>query len=157
LSGILLGLKINGWSSVPVIAAETIGAESFNLAMEKGKPTVLAGGITSIAKSLGSTIASSTAVQLSKAHPGKVYPVKVTDKAATDACLKFADQQRCLVEPACGAALAAGAYDPKGIRSALEGIISKDKRSVHDVVVIACGGNSVNREMLEKWRTDFGL
>jgi L-serine/L-threonine ammonia-lyase len=145
LSGILKGLKNNAWSSVPVIAAETFGAESFNLAMEKGEPTVLEGGITSIAKSLGSTIASSTAVELSKAHPGKVYPVKVTDKAAVDACLKFADHQRCLVEPACGAALAAGAYDPSGVTSALEAVLLKDKSTTHDVVVIACGGNSVNR------------
>ena len=65
LCGILKGLQNNEWSEVPVIAAETFGAESFHVAMEEGEPVELIGGITSIAKSLGSVLASPTAVSLS--------------------------------------------------------------------------------------------
>lgn len=36
LCGVLLGLKRNGWESVPVIAVETQGAESFHKGMEAG-------------------------------------------------------------------------------------------------------------------------
>lgn len=48
LLGVLVGLKRNGWESVPVIAVETLGAESFHKGMEAGKPVRLEGGITSV-------------------------------------------------------------------------------------------------------------
>jgi L-serine/L-threonine ammonia-lyase len=97
---------------------------------------------------------SPTAIKLSKAHPGTVVTVQVTDAAAVDACCKFADDQRCLVEPACGAALAAGSYDPiavsKGLVSVLDSINPSDTEK--NIVIVACGGNCVNRSLMEQWK-----
>jgi L-serine/L-threonine ammonia-lyase len=56
-----------------------------------------------------------------------------------DACLRFADDHRVLVEPACGAALAAAYLRAPAIAD-------------HDpIVIIVCGGVGVTRELLQQW------
>jgi L-serine/L-threonine ammonia-lyase len=59
--------------------------------------------ITSIAKSLGSKKICEAAFNWRKKH--NVIPVVVTDDMAVNACKRFLDDMRCLVEPACGAGL----------------------------------------------------
>jgi L-serine/L-threonine ammonia-lyase len=68
-----------------------------------------------------------------------VTPWVVSDRAALRACLRFADDHRVLVEPACGAALAT-IYD----RAA-------PLLGVGAIVVIVCGGAGVNLPLLEEW------
>ena len=123
LCGILKGLERNGWGSVPVVAAETEGASSFALGLQQNEPTALPDGCNSIAKSLCVVKCSPTAIQLSKAHAGGVVPVQISDANAVDACCKFADDQRCIVEPACGTALAAGSYDTACVANGLSRVI----------------------------------
>ena len=123
LCGVLIGLRRNGWENVHVVATETRGADSFATAMRAGKPVSLPGGITSIAKSLGATTVSANAVAMSLEHPGGVTPVVVPDAAAVRACCLFADDHRCLVEPACGAALAGAAYDRDGVNAGVGGAV----------------------------------
>jgi L-serine/L-threonine ammonia-lyase len=165
LCGVLLGLQRNGWESVPVVAVETQGAESFHRGMAAGKPVRLEGGITSIAKSLGATIVSPNAIKMSQLHPGTVTSIVVSDAAAVNACCQFADDQRCMVEPACGAALAGAAYDAEGVAlgvaKLLEASVASDdadkkqegeqKQVTKNVIVIACGGNIVSRDMMDSW------
>jgi L-serine/L-threonine ammonia-lyase len=58
LQGILLGLEDVGWEKkVPVVVAETAGAESLATSLKSGKLVTLP-GISSIAKSLGATTVS---------------------------------------------------------------------------------------------------
>ena len=57
LSGVSRGMKRAGWDHVPIVAMETHGAKSFNLAMEAGKPVKLE-KLTSIAKTLGKLVHS---------------------------------------------------------------------------------------------------
>ncbi len=78
------------------------------------------------------------ALEWTHRHP--IIPWVVSDRSAVEACLRFADDHRILVEPACGAALAAG-YERA---NALEGRAP--------VVIIVCGGAGVNREQMERWR-----
>ena len=172
LCGVLIGLQRNGWEDVHVVAVETKGAHSFAAAMDAGMPVSLPGGITSIAKSLGATTASASAVRMSKEHPGGVTPVVVSDAAAVRACCLFADDHRCLVEPACGAALAGAAYDRDGVLAGVAKVVcangllttavhtageangkapAQKAGGIHHVVVIACGGNIVSRRMLDEW------
>ena len=144
-----------------VVAVETKGADSFATAMAAGEPVRLPGGITSIAKSLGATTASASAVKMSQEHPGGVTPVVVSDAAAVRACCLFADDHRCLVEPACGAALAGAAYDRDGVIAGVGDVVraraaggASDMATgeeVRHVVAIACGGNIVTRRMLDDW------
>lgn len=72
LLGILKGLKKNNWETIPVLAMETRGAESFNASINAGKLVEL-DDISSIAKSLGSKQVAQAALDESLKHPGKVY------------------------------------------------------------------------------------
>lgn len=62
------------------------------------------------------------------------------------------DDHRVLVPPACGAALA-GLYSP----SVLESVATKLPHPLHHVVAILCGGNGVNLETIQQWKTTYNL
>jgi L-serine/L-threonine ammonia-lyase len=140
LAGIVEGLRRNGCAQVPVIAAETEGAASFAAARAAGTPVTLP-AITSIATSLGAKRVADRVVQLSREHP--IESVVVGDAQAVAACTRFADAMRVLVEPACGAALAA-----------LDAPASRPFRSP---LVEVCGGAGVTPARLAGWRTQLGL
>lgn len=105
LCGVLEGLHRNGLAQVPVLAVETAGAASYAAALAAGKPVALA-AIDTVATSLGARRVAQAAVDWSLRHD--IRSVVVSDADAVDACVRFADDLRCLVEPACGAALAVG-------------------------------------------------
>jgi L-serine/L-threonine ammonia-lyase len=132
-----------GWSDVPILAVETEGAASFSGAVRAGELITL-DMISTIAVTLGAKRVTPRALELAQQH--EIIPWLVTDRQALDACLRFADDHRVLVEPACGAALAAG-YDRAEPLS--EFTLSSLQRE--PIVFIVCGGAGVNREMLEKW------
>ena len=100
--------------------------------------------IDSVATSLGA-LAVSTQTLKSPVH---VESIVVSDREAIESCLKFADDHRSLVEPACGAALSA-LYSPR-VR---EIISSKYK----NVVCVVCGGSAVNLGLMNQWKQDFSL
>ncbi len=139
LCGLLQGLHHVGWVDVPVLAVETEGAASFAASVKAGELVTL-GSITSVATSLGARRIASEALEWTRRH--EIIPWVVSDRDAVDACLRFADDHRVLVEPACGASLAA-LYQRA---EPLEGLDS--------VVVIVCGGAGVTRELLQQWDRD---
>ncbi|MBI5649925.1 MAG: pyridoxal-phosphate dependent enzyme [Chloroflexi bacterium] len=138
LCGVVEGMRALDWRDVPVIAVETQGAASFAAALRAGELVTL-DRITSLATTLGARRVAPRALELARAHP--IISHVVSDHAAVQACLRFADDQRVLVEPACGAALAAG-YD----RAA-----PLLKRA--PIVFIVCGGAGVTRDLLEQWKS----
>jgi L-serine/L-threonine ammonia-lyase len=127
----------HGWTDVPVIAAETTGAASLARSMEAGKSVEL-DAITSIATSLGARRVCDKALEWTARHP--VRSAVVSDRAAIDACHRFLDDHRLVVEPACGAALAV-VYEEL---PEVEGFDS--------VLVIVCGGVTASVEQLNAWR-----
>jgi L-serine/L-threonine ammonia-lyase len=138
LCGVAEGLQRHGWSDVPIIAVETRGADSFSQSVAAGSRVELA-AITSIATSLGARQVCARALEWARRHP--IHPVVVSDGAAVRACLTFLDDHRILVEPACGAALAA-VYDPTPQLEPFESIL-----------VIVCGGATATVEQLLRWNT----
>ena len=56
-----------------------------------------------------------------------------------------------MVEPACGAALAGAAYDSEGVSSGVKVLLNNGGEGTKNVVVIACGGNIVSRDMMHEW------
>jgi L-serine/L-threonine ammonia-lyase len=140
LCGVLEGLHRVGWRDVPVVAVETHGAASFAAALRVGAPVDI-GAITSIATTLGARRVCERAVEWSRKH--RVESVVVDDRAAVDACLRFADDHRILVEPACGAALAAAYFRAKPLEQA------------RSVVVVACGGAGATPEDLMRWNASL--
>ena len=138
LCGVLEGMAAVGWGDVPVLAAETEGAASFAAAMAAGRPVALP-GIESVAKSLGARTVSPTVVERAKAMD--VRPWVVSDAQAVGACLRFLDDHRLMVEPACGAALAA-AYERAPVAGSL--------------LIVVCGGAVIRREDLNRWAAELG-
>jgi L-serine/L-threonine ammonia-lyase len=136
LAGVMEGLARNGWADVPVLAVETHGAASLHAAMQAGKPTAL-DAVTSIATSLGARQVCAKAFELSQG--GKVHSLLVSDPQAVDACSRFLDDHRLLVEPACGAALAVAYAMP-------EALVPFNK-----VLIIVCGGATASADNLRQW------
>jgi L-serine/L-threonine ammonia-lyase len=104
LAGVLAGLRARGWNDTAVLAAETEGAASLAAAVAAGRPVTL-DRLTSVARSLGAPRVAQGVFDLVAA--ANVTPWVVSDAAAVDACRRFLDDHRMLVEPACGAALSA--------------------------------------------------
>ena len=136
LCGVLEGMHAVGWTDVPVLAVETHGAASLHAAMKAGEPVDI-GRIDSIAITLGARRVCERALRWTREHP--VTSWLCSDRQAVDACLRFADDHRIVVEPACGAALAA-AY---GRAPALQGAAS--------LLVIGCGGAGATPADLVRW------
>jgi L-serine/L-threonine ammonia-lyase len=136
LCGVVEGLRRNGWGHVPVVAVETVGADSLAQSMQAGQRIELP-AITSIATSLGARRVSEQAFAWSQEHA--ITSRVVTDKVAVDASLRFLDDHRVLVEPACGAALAL-AYDAQQALA-----------QYRNIVVIACGGVTATLAQLHAW------
>jgi L-serine/L-threonine ammonia-lyase len=137
LCGVIEGLRRNGWHTVPVVAVETEGADSLAQAIAAGRPVELP-AITSIATSLGARRVAERAFEWTREH--EVHSVVVSDAQAVQACLDFAREQRVIVEPACGAALAAAVQAE-----------AAPLREARDVLVIVCGGVVATYEQLQAW------
>jgi L-serine/L-threonine ammonia-lyase len=137
LAGVSEGLARNGLQDIPIIAAETEGAASLAASVTSGKLVELP-GITSIATSLGARRVCQRAFEITQDRP--VDCVVVDDRAAVDACLRFLDDHRTLVEPACGAALAV-AYTHADRLARFE-----------RVLMIVCGGATATLAQLQAWQ-----
>ncbi|RJG08160.1 pyridoxal-phosphate dependent enzyme [Noviherbaspirillum cavernae] len=142
LCGVLQGLHRNGLAHVPVIAAETEGAASLHAAIQADALVTLP-AISSIATTLGAKRVAQAAFDWTRKHD--VRSVTVTDAQAVDACLRFADDMRVLVEPACGAALAV-AYQNLPELAAFQ-----------RPMIVVCGGIGVDFAKLAAWKTRFDL
>ena len=140
LCGIVEGLHDVNWSDVPVLAVETEGAASFAASVKAGH-LVTIDRIATVATTLGARTVAAAALAWTQRHT--IIPWTVTDRAAVQACLRFADDHRVLVEPACGAALSCG-YDRA---QPLEGL--------GPVIFIVCGGAGVSLKLLDEWKKNF--
>src|SRR5574341_156240 len=136
LCGVIEGSYRNNWQNIPVIAVETEGADSFAKSVLAG-PRIELPAITSLATSLGARQICERAFNWSKQHP--VQNVVVSDKVAVSACERFIVDQRIVVEPACGAALA----------TAYEHIAEIEK--FKSILIIVCGGAATSIEQLRQW------
>jgi L-serine/L-threonine ammonia-lyase len=136
LAGVLTGLERHGRTDCRVIACETEGAASFHAALQAGHPVEI-DAITSVAKSLGALCVAKWPVDAIRRFPHAC--VVLPDSDALAAVVRFADEFRQLVEPACGVSLAAAYLDHGSLADA------------RDVVVIVCGGISVSVQQLASW------
>ena len=130
LQGMLTGLDRQGWQDTAVLAVETEGAASFGAALQAGHPVTLP-AMKTIANSLASARVCDAVVQSALSHT--VRSALVSDAQALSVCQRFAHDHRILVEPACGAALAALYETPQAVGDA------------RVVLVVVCGGVGVVR------------
>lgn len=140
LCGIIQGLHEADWGDIPVFTAETRGAASLAESIKAGKLMTLE-KIDTIALSLGARRVAEQAFAWTQKHP--IVPCIVNDAQTVNAMLQFLNDQRVLVEPACGAALAL-AYDK-----------NPDLMSHEKILIIVCGGCGIDLDLLEQWKLDF--
>lgn len=139
LSGVVEGLQRHHLD-IPVLAVETLGASSFAQSVAVGQRVALP-TIASVATSLGARQVSEHAFALTSKYP--IDCAVVSDLQAVDACLRFLDDHRIMVEPACGASLAA-IYD--------------NLEQIHgwmNIMVIVCGGVTSTPEQLQVWKQNL--
>lgn len=136
LSGVVDGLRRNGWPDVPVVAVETEGAASFRAAVKAGRAVELE-RITSVATSLGARRVCEQAVRWSREH--EVGSVVLSDRSALLACERFLADHRMLVEPACGVSLAA----------AYENVPELERFGT--VLIVVCGGATATVDQIRGW------
>lgn len=123
--GILQGMQECNWKDVPLIAVETLGADSFSQSIKADKLITL-DKMTSKATSLGAKRVASRLLQWT--HERDVRSVVVTDIEAEEGARAFAKDKRILVELSAGAALS--------IAYANNPIIQEFKT----ILVVVCGG-----------------
>ncbi|XP_026211565.1 serine dehydratase-like [Anabas testudineus] len=143
LCGVIQGMKDVGWMDVPIVALETVGADCFNAAIKAGSIVTL-DDITSEAKCLGAKTVCRKAFEYSQCSELTIISEVVTDQQALRAIETFLDEERVLVEMACGAALAA-VYSGLIRRLQDEGRLPTQ---LGPLLVVVCGGSSINMEQL---------
>lgn len=138
LCGVIEGLRRHDSTSVPIVAVETEGTASLAASLRAERLTTIE-QITGVARSLGAKTVAQKAYEWSREY--RVRSVVVTDTEAIDACLHFADDHKCLVEPACGASLSV-VYRHHPLLEYAERI-----------VVVVCGGIGIDMETMQQWRS----
>ncbi|KAL8787805.1 MAG: hypothetical protein Q9213_001992 [Squamulea squamosa] len=149
LCGVLLGLErqYHPWiRNCKVLALETEGCESLNKALLQGELITLP-KITTIANSLGATRVAQKAFDLAQKH--NVVSAVLSDAEAAMGCWRFADDERIMVEAACGVNVAV-CYDGR-LKKLLPGLTPESK-----VVIVVCGGSNVTLETLIAYREEYG-
>ena len=147
LCGILTGLlRRPETPKTIVVAVETSGAASFAAAVAAGK-LVTIDEISSIAKSLGAKRVSEGTLRLrDKYGTDLVRSLVVTDAMAVNAVDRYFKESGYLVEPACGATLAA-VYYPDILKAIVPELTFEST-----VIVEVCGGFQVSHSLLELWK-----
>ncbi len=134
LSGVAAGLKKHGLAHIPIYAVETQGTASLHASIV-AKQHVELDQVSGIATTLAAKKVCQNAFEVSQEL--EVRSLVVSDQDTVDACLKFVDDNRILVEPACGATLSV-LYDQ-----------AIQFKPADQVLVIVCGGAGITLETLQ--------
>jgi len=149
LNGVVEGLEAVGWDEVDIFALETAGADSLAASLKAGKLTALP-GITSQATSLGAVKVAQRCYDYASAPSSRIRSIVLSDAEAAMGCWRLADDERLMVELACGVNVAL-CYEGR-----LEKALGRKVERSEKVVVVLCGGSNVTVGMLQGWKEDFG-
>jgi L-serine/L-threonine ammonia-lyase len=129
-----------------VLAMETAGAESLSAALQ-AKELITLDKITSQATSLGCARVTEKTFKLGQRS--NVRSVVLPDAEAAMGCWRLADDERIMVELACGINVAL-CYDGR-----LEKALGRPVKPEDKVVIVLCGGSNVTSRMLCEWRNEY--
>lgn len=146
INGICQAMDSLNMTKTTILAMETAGAESLHAALE-AKEVITLPKITSQATSLG--CARVTDATFKYAQRGNVRSIVLPDAEAAMGCWRLADDERIMVELACGINVAL-CYDGR-----LEKALGRPVRPEDKVVIVLCGGSNVTSKMLCDWRNEY--
>ena len=149
-NGIVEGLERldDKWKDTTVLAVETKGAESLAASLEQGQHISLT-AITSLATSLGALKVADKTYELASSRR-QVKSVVLSDEEAAMGCWRLADDERLIVELACGVNVAL-CYGGR-LEKALGRAVGKQEK----VVIVLCGGSAVTIDQIAEFKRDFG-
>jgi len=146
INGICQAMDDMRMESTTILAMETAGADSLATSLH-ARELVTLDKITSQATSLG--CARVTPETFAFAQRKNVRSVVLLDAEAAMGCWRLADDERIMVELACGINVAL-CYDGR-----LEKALGRPVRPEDKVVVVLCGGSNVTSKMLCEWRSEY--
>lgn len=146
INGICQAMDDINMTTPTVLAVETAGAESLAASMS-AKEVITLPKITSKATSLGCARVTDATFKYSQRN--NVRSVVLPDGVAAMGCWRLADDERMMVELACGVNVAL-CYDGR-LEKALGRPVKKDDK----VVIVLCGGSNVTSGMLCDWREEY--
>ena len=147
LAGVMRGLDRHDLGhTTQVLAMETQGADSLSQSVEKGELVTLP-AITSKAGSLGARTVCQQALKVGLRD--NVRPCVLKDEEAGMACVRFADDERIMLELACGINVAT-CYNGR-----LKEFVPSLRKETNAVIIV-CGGSNINGDMLHDYKKDWG-
>ncbi|KAI1733643.1 tryptophan synthase beta subunit-like PLP-dependent enzyme [Xylaria scruposa] len=178
LNGVMEGVERNYAAAAAasdrrptVLALETEGAASLAASVRAGSHVTLP-AITSIATTLGAPRVSERTYRWAetcgatlftpKSTPGGIQSKRlisavVSDADAVEACARFLDDARLLVEVSCGATIASAYRAETLLRPALAPDADDESWARMNIVLVVCGGSNISMDMLAKYRVKFGV
>jgi L-serine/L-threonine ammonia-lyase len=157
-AGLMQGLERHGRlqggqrKGIKVMAMETEGADSLSYSLKKRELSRL-GAITSIATSLGATQVAKKAFEWGQ-RP-EVTSCVFSDAEAAMGSVNFADDERILIEAACGVSTAPAYNDT--LHTLLFPELSDAEFKNLNIVIVVCGGSNVTLQILEGYRQKYGM
>lgn len=146
INGICQSLDDLNMTSPTILAVETAGAESLAASLHANQLITMP-KITSKATSLGCARVTDKTYEYSQR--GNVRSVVLSDGVAAMGCWRLADDERMMVELACGVNVAL-CYDGR-----LEKALGRPVKPDDKVVIVLCGGSNVTSGMLCEWRAEY--
>ncbi|KAF2099218.1 tryptophan synthase beta subunit-like PLP-dependent enzyme [Rhizodiscina lignyota] len=142
--------NVPSWASTPVIGTETLGADSMASSVAAGELITLP-AIKSAATSLGARRVCQQTFDYATDPSLNIKSVVLTDDEAARACVRFANEERMMVELSCGVSIAL-CYDEKRRLETILRSLGRWRGEDTKVILEICGGSVVTVEMLETWR-----
>lgn len=133
-----------------VLAMETEGTQSLALSLRNKKLSRMS-AITGIANTLGAAQVAKKAFEW--AQRPEVISGVFNDAEAAMGAVCFADDQRILVEAACGVSIAP-AYNGS-LASILFPEMEASEFEKLNIVIVVCGGSNVSLDLLDKYRKEY--
>ncbi|KAF2752812.1 tryptophan synthase beta subunit-like PLP-dependent enzyme [Pseudovirgaria hyperparasitica] len=149
-NGFIKAMHEMDWGDVPFLAMETIGADSLNKSVIEGKHITLP-RITSRATCLGAIRIANKTWENMQANKN-VQSIALPDAEAAMGCWRLADDERILVEMACGVCVVL-CYD--GRLQKIMSSIGKKLTPQSRVVITVCGGSDISVESLYEMRKEY--
>lgn len=146
INGICQSLDDLNMTSPTILAVETAGAESLAASLHANQLITMP-KITSKATSLGCARVTDKTYEYSQR--GNVRSIVLSDGVAAMGCWRLADDERMMVELACGVNVAL-CYDGR-----LEKALGRPVKPDDKVVIVLCGGSNVTSGMLCEWRAEY--
>ncbi|GIZ45155.1 hypothetical protein CKM354_000833600 [Cercospora kikuchii] len=151
-NGVMGGIERQGhtWAKTGVIAVETEGADSLNKALEWNEHKAI-DKITSIATSLGCVKISERTWDIVRPalKSGKAKNIVLSDAEAAMGSWKLAEEERIIVEAACGVNIAL-CYGGR-----MEKVLGRAPRPDESFVIVVCGGSNVSTDMIEEYKRTY--